>query len=166
MGQYRAARNSRTETRGFTIIELVVVITIFALLLAIVVNSTVGYQPKGRDAERSSDVEVVSRNLERYYRNQPGANGASYPSSTTGPDAFANIVEDAEAMKAPGYTGVNSYIISNTAANVTPLLNQYVYQALNADGTLCTAVPCVRYKIYYRLETTGAVIVKDSLRQQ
>jgi len=60
--------------RGFTIIELLVVISIIGLLSSMVLVSLDNARIKARDAKRQSDLSNISRALELYYSNHD-----SYP---------------------------------------------------------------------------------------
>jgi prepilin-type N-terminal cleavage/methylation domain-containing protein len=151
--------------RGFTIVELVVTVMVFAVLTGIVTTSTFGYQESARNRERANDIDAIARSLEQYYRTQSGANGASYPNSATTATALAAIVKDNDIVIAPRQT-TNSLVVATSNAAQTPTISQYIYQPLNANGTLCTAVPCARYKLYFRQESSNTIVTKDSLRQQ
>jgi type II secretion system protein G len=52
--------------RGFTIIELIVVIAIIAVLAGIVISSVNIYTAKARDAKRMADLRQISKALELY----------------------------------------------------------------------------------------------------
>jgi prepilin-type N-terminal cleavage/methylation domain-containing protein len=53
--------------RGFTIVELIIVITIMAILMTLGVVNLRGSQAGGRDTERKTDVESIAQHLESYY---------------------------------------------------------------------------------------------------
>ena len=53
--------------KGFTIIELIVVIAVIAVLGTIVMVSVNGYIAKGRDARRKNDLSNIARALVVYY---------------------------------------------------------------------------------------------------
>ena len=165
MGQSLILGSLLRNDRGFTIVELSVVIIALAILAALTVSSTVSYQSQSRDNERAADIDVISRALERSYRTQAVSIGPTYPASTVGAAGLATIVNEDDATKAPDQTS-NSIVIATTNAEQTPTINQYIYQPLNIDGSLCTSAPCVRYTLYYLLEKTNTVIRKDSMRQQ
>ena len=155
----------RQITAGYTVVEVVVIIVVISILIGIVVNSSLGYQVRARDSERVSDADVITRSLERYYRTQAVAIGPTYPASSITPTAFATIVNNNDAVVAPGQT-TNSVVIAANNNAQTPTKDQYMYQPLQVNGSLCTATPCARYKVYYLLEDTNTVVVRDSLRQQ
>ncbi len=68
-----------TKVRGFTLIELMVVIAIIGLLASIITVSLVSSRAKGRDAKRISDIKTIQLALETYYND----NGY-YPTSIYG----------------------------------------------------------------------------------
>ena len=55
------------KRRGFTIVELLVVITIMGALLILNVVNLRGSQISARDAERKVDIESIAANLETFY---------------------------------------------------------------------------------------------------
>lgn len=61
--------------RGFSLLELLVVIGIIGILVAIGTISYSTAQTRSRDARRRSDVENIGKALEQYY----AANSAVYP---------------------------------------------------------------------------------------
>jgi type II secretory pathway pseudopilin PulG len=150
---------------GFTIIELVVTIGVLTILVGIAFGTIMGVQSRAQDAERASDVSVIAQTLERYYKTQASATGATYPANSIGASGIAALIEDNDAYIAPGQTS-NSIVIATSNSAQTPTINQYIYQPLNLDGTLCTSTPCVRYKLFYTLEATNTTVVVNSMRQQ
>ena len=54
--------------RGFTIIELVVVMVIMAILLTLSVISINNSQANARNSQRNTDVEIIARGLEQRYK--------------------------------------------------------------------------------------------------
>lgn len=64
--------------KGFTIIELLIVIAIIAILALLVINNIVGANAKARDTQRVTDVKSIATKLEEYYND----NG-NYPETFT-----------------------------------------------------------------------------------
>lgn len=161
----RGEYGTRSLQRGYTIIEVSVIIIVIAILASIMIDSALGYQVRARDSERTSDIDVIARSLEQYYRTQAAVTGPSYPVSTVGITSLGSIVDNQDAILAPQQTE-NSLVIASTNSAQTPSANQYVYQPLLVNGSLCNTAPCPRYKLYYWREVTETVAIKDSLRQQ
>lgn len=55
------------RTRGFTIVELIITITIMGILLTLAVVGLSTTQVKARDDERATDVQAIQSNLESVY---------------------------------------------------------------------------------------------------
>lgn len=174
--------------RGFTIVELVITITIMGILLSLAVVNLSSTEVNGRDAERKGDVEAIALALESYYNNEDSAasgaydlSGGSYPatiniSNTTAfTTAFPDI--DPKSVRAPGVSESSPVsLVSATNATATtagvlpqPTISTYVYQPIRKNGTLCTQIlvkgDCRRFNIYYRLEADNKVYMVTSKRQ-
>lgn len=64
--------------KGFTLIEILIVIAIMGFLSSIVLVGLSGFRERGRDAKRIADLTEVRNGLELYY-----ASYGSYPNATT-----------------------------------------------------------------------------------
>jgi len=74
-------KKKQKSQQGFTIIELLVVISIIGLLSSIVMYATVSARVKGRDAKRVQDLQVIAQALDMYYQDNgtyPVPSGAEY----------------------------------------------------------------------------------------
>ena len=58
--------SSVKKTRGFTLIELVVVIVVIAIIAGIVLVSFRGIQSRARDDRRLADMSVIVKSLDAY----------------------------------------------------------------------------------------------------
>jgi prepilin-type N-terminal cleavage/methylation domain-containing protein len=164
--QRRTHTSSHVLERGFTVVELLTTIIVLGILVGIAIGSATGYQQTARNREREADISLISQSIERYYRTNAVGVGATYP-STSVDLAFLNktIIEDQQATVAPLQEN-SSVVIANTAGPQNPTISQYIYQPLTVEESLCTAVPCAKYKLYYKLENKAEVSVRNSLRQQ
>jgi prepilin-type N-terminal cleavage/methylation domain-containing protein len=148
----------KKNSKGFTIVELLIVIVVIAILAALVLNSFRGVQERARDTKRRTDVNAQASQLEVYYTDNGG-----YPLFTgqVNTDSWlsANLKgADLNAWRAPNQTA-NSMVNSSS-----PTKDQYGYTPLQDDGTTaCTTAPCAKYKLYWYSEKTAAVTTKDSL---
>ncbi len=68
-----------SKNKGFTLVELLVVISILGVLATIALGSFRSSQARGRDAERKSDLKQIVSSLELYY-----ADHGKYPVSVSG----------------------------------------------------------------------------------
>ena len=66
---------SASNPSGFTLVELLVVVSIIAILAVIGLTIFTGLQKNARDAKRRADVEAISKALETAYNNST----AQYP---------------------------------------------------------------------------------------
>lgn len=73
------------KQKGFTLVELLVVVAIIGVLSALVMANLVGIRQRARDAQRKSDVRQIQSALELYR-----ADLGSYP-NTTGYTACSTI---------------------------------------------------------------------------
>jgi prepilin-type N-terminal cleavage/methylation domain-containing protein len=57
----------KNQNRGFTIVELLVVIVVIAILVALTLPNLFGLQRRARDDTRKNDLKNVQQALETYY---------------------------------------------------------------------------------------------------
>lgn len=159
--------------RGFTVVELVITITVMGILLTLAVINISSTQVDARDSERKSDVESIANHLEIFYKS--GTTGSTvfgrYPSTqllATGETSVKTFLPDIDLsnVTAPGATSVVSSFkaaTNNTQTEVgvvpNPTISQYVYQPIQKDGVLCTleTQECRKYVLYYRSEVDNTV---------
>ncbi len=105
--------------KGFTLIELMVVIAIIGILASIITVSLASSRAKARDAKRISDIRTIQLALEEYYND----NG-TYPTAIYGsPSPIANY-------------------LPNTPLDPKDNSTQYKYNAWNAANTIpCGSAP-------------------------
>ena len=163
--------------RGFTIVELIITITIMGILLTLAVVNVSSTQMNARDDGRKADIEAIASNLEAFYTG--GTDGttsfARYPSlgligtastiTTSLRDANIN------SFLPPGTTDVTQTFLASTNTGSLPAIqttagvlpqptkDQYVYQPIKSDGTLCVSgdTDCRKFNLYYRLESDNTI---------
>ena len=157
---------------GFTLVELLVTISVMVILLTLGSVALTGYQVNARDEERNVDVGVITQQLESYYN----TNG-SYPptvlmnSENAAKSTLPNI--DPKALRDPTTptTATMSLAVATTtnAPGISSLNNGkvYLYQPLTTSNTLCTttAMECRKFNLYYTLETDLSVKTITSKHQ-
>ena len=171
------------KQRGFTLLELVITITIMAILLTLAVANINSNLRSQRDSERVSDIATIANNLETYYKT--GINGGGtlivgrYPSTglLVGGETVLrkNLPRmDIESAIAPGAANVVvSFILATNAVETAtgvlpqPTKSEYIYQPIYLNGTLCTtgAQECRRFNLFYRTESDNTVKKMTSRHQ-
>ena len=164
------------RNQGFTVVELVITITIMGILMTIGVAGFVNTQANSRDAERKADIEAIALHLENFYKygstTSGGAiiEGGQYPyvniedSSITGcaTTLYAQSVLrdiDKKSMLAPGHDALQSTCdlsSNNQAVSINDItIDNYLYQPLTETGEVCQLATdvCRSYNLYYMTET-------------
>lgn len=159
---------------GFTLVELLIAMTIMIILVTLGVVSLRSSQANGRDEKRKADTTVIAQQLETFY--DVGSNsltGGKYP-STANMNTEANIkttLRDLNpvVLRAPRVNQADpiSLIAATSASAQSPTIDQYIYQPLLSNNTLCTTsgAECRKFILYYRLERTSGVQTITSKRQ-
>lgn len=145
--------------KGFTIVELLIVIVVIGILAALVLNTFAGVQKRARDTQRQTDLNSLATQLEVYYNDR-----GSYPtladiqSSTW---LTANLKGlDAGAVSAPGQSS-NSIVNIATPSATSPSLIQYGYVTTpatcqspsdNTGAAVTPTTPCTKFTLYWAKE--------------
>lgn len=97
------------KKNGFTLLEILVVISIIGILVALGTAAYSTAQKKGRDAKRKADIKAIQNGFEQYY-----SKNGSYPTTTV--QANDSTIFPAGLPEDPKGTGENVYTI-NLGAN-------------------------------------------------
>lgn len=160
------------QRRGFTVVEIIITVTVMGILLLLAVVNVNNSQVRARDDERAGDVEVIALAMESFYTIRPNSTAqlGRYPSTeevATQGSIRTNLPDvTLESFIAPGSESVADTFIPATNADETvggvtpqPTTSQYVYQPLDATGDLCTtsSTVCRKFNIFYRLEDDATI---------
>ena len=126
------------KQKGFTLIELIIVIAIIGILAAIAIPTYLGFQNRARNSQSVSAVGVIRLGLAAYKADTPAGD---YPLSGTENELFTALAdyittEDADALKADIAGGSGSWDSYTSADGSTYTL------VVNAAGSgVITATP-------------------------
>lgn len=154
-----------SRAKGFTIIELLVVVALLFVAVALVALTASGVQAQKRNADRQADIDALRSQLETHY-----AATDTYPT-------LANINDSAWRAKNlpklkdgsiddPRWDTDNEHCTTagRPGLAAAPAANCYSYQVTASDGGTCdnNKTPCVHYTLTATLEG-GEKYVKSSL---
>lgn len=161
------------NTRGFTLIELMVVLIIITTLLTVITLSYVSVQKDIRDNKRKADVEILIAALEKYYDKYGeyprSGTGAGYNSSdllinetTTltqlqqGLDTKAKIFDPSDTTN--DSTGLNTYTPFKAPGSYSPRGYRYVGGLYNATTSTSYTVTYAYYRTDSALQCKGSMV--------
>jgi prepilin-type N-terminal cleavage/methylation domain-containing protein len=143
----------KSKEKGFTIVELLIVIVVIGILVALVITTFSGIQRRARDTERQTDIKAMHGQVEAYY-----AQNGNYPTLANLNDddwVGTNLAGlDLGALQDPNGSGND--LQSSAAANI------YAYAATPSGCDNGTGGDCTGYTLTATLEG-GGTYAKTSL---
>ncbi len=138
----------KQSNKGFTIVELLIVIVVIGILALLVVTTFSGIQKKARDTERQTDIKAIHTAIEAYY----GQN-SKYPSLAQLNDSAWRSTNlkglDSDALKDPHGTD------STVAQNASDGTYGYDVTPVGCDNEDVDGTDCTEYKLIANLEGGG-----------
>jgi prepilin-type N-terminal cleavage/methylation domain-containing protein len=137
--------NLLKKEKGFTLIEIVLVLAIAGMLLVIVFLAVSGAQKSRRDSQRKNDLSRLSAQVESFASNNAGTYPANLTVATFNPTYLPSNFKDPSSGAAYGFgalgtTGNTLYTLGGTTAcdGVTALsARQYKLQMQLEQGIAC-----------------------------
>ncbi|HVV25687.1 MAG TPA: prepilin-type N-terminal cleavage/methylation domain-containing protein [Candidatus Saccharimonadales bacterium] len=140
--------------RGFTIVELLIVIVVIGILALLVITTYSGIQAKARNAKRQTDIQAIQTQLEAFF-----SENGYYPSfadldNQTSPTWVKDNLKslDPNALIDPSSSSSSETLVNGTGgADKT-----YQYAPTASDGTSCEDkdTTCAKYTLTAKYEGT------------
>lgn len=150
----------KRNTKGFTIVELLIVIVVIGILAALVITTFAGIQQRARDTERETDVKSIHGHLETFF-----ADNGYYPAladlnSATWRDTNMRGLDD-EALVPPNST--ETTLAASPAGSGTT--EQYGYAATSGGSACATTAgtQCDGYTLEADVEGSTTNYSKSAL---
>jgi prepilin-type N-terminal cleavage/methylation domain-containing protein len=162
-----SANNGR---RGFTIVELLIVIVVIGILVAITIVAYNGMQARATDSANTSKINMIVKSIE-IYKNDSGTYPKIFISGGTG------LTDPTGSWPLSNMIGINqSTILTSGASNGTPTSiievcsypdsnlpsdsSKFGYCADNSSGLSCYTNndTCTAYTLYYRSKSNGQLV--------
>ena len=131
--------------RGFTLIEILVVVAIIGILAGVVLVGLRGTGPQARDSRRAADLRQVQNGLELYYNKY-----SKYPTVATWALLKDELVGTTAAPRTLGISNIPQDPVNDTATSKV-----YSY-ATDTGGTT--------YVLRALLEETGSKLLSGSVK--
>ncbi len=149
---------SLKKQKGFTLVELLIVIIIIGILATLVIVTFSGVQAKARDSKRQTDIGALDSHIEAYY-----AQNGWYPTLAQLQDATWRS-NNMKGLDPAALTAPNGTIVDSNAATTT----KYSYVPTHDDGTACSATGtandtvCTHFTVSALLESSNTTFTKSS----
>jgi prepilin-type N-terminal cleavage/methylation domain-containing protein len=123
------------KQKGFTIVELLIVIVVIGILAAITIVAYNGVQARAKDSRRLNDMQVISGGLKLYYAQNgvyptPSFNGpGGWESSSINPSQFLQVLKTQNIISSVPVDPVN------TSTSIEYRYYRYAAGSYSCDAT-------------------------------
>ena len=148
---------SLKKQKGFTLVELLIVIIIIGILATLVIVTFTGIQAKARDSKRQTDINAIDTTVEAFY-----AQNGYYPTVI---DLNSSTFQSA-SLKGFDPNALVDPKSGLAIKDATPAAGTYVYtyQATGCDDTAASSATnqCTGFTLTAELESGSAFVKKSN----
>lgn len=142
-------KKSNLENKGFTIVELLIVIVVIGILALLVITTYSGIQAKARNSKRQTDIQSVQTQLEAFF-----SQNGYYP-SLADMNSSSWLTSNMKSLDQNALIDPSNPSSSKTLAS-SPTAKQYSYQVTDSSGNSCESddTTCAKYTLTAEYEGT------------
>ena len=135
--------------KGFTIVELLIVIVVIGILALLVITTYSGIQAKARNAKRQTDIQSIQTQLEAFF-----SQNGYYP-SLADVNSSSWLNSNMKSLDQNALVDPSNSTSSKTLAS-SPTDKQYAYQVTDSSGNSCESddTTCAKYTLTAKYEGT------------
>lgn len=148
---------------GFTLVEILVTVTIIAIIATITVVSYFKVQADSRNTARDSKIKIVASALERYYEKNgeyPSCSAMTQPGSQVTTTTLPKLDPNALLTPYSAAGSTNSYTCSDLSTTSSST-DAFAYVG-DGSSTCQTGTACTQYTLEYRAEGSGNIVSLNS----
>jgi len=146
-------KNNTNNKYGFTLVELLVVISIIGLMSSLAVVSLNSARVKARDALRKADMSQMRTALNLYYMDHN-----AYPACGEYNESAADYGATADDTASVGGSWCYIYTLkASLTSGSRPILQEMPVDPKNKDNTKATCTDCETYIYRYATDSTGSI---------
>jgi prepilin-type N-terminal cleavage/methylation domain-containing protein len=135
----------RGRELGFTLVEIMVVVSIIAFLAASIVTAVTSARQKARDARRAADLGQMLKAMELYFDTNRGFPGGTVSGATQVPTDMDQFVATLPVSPEPADSGCTGTVAPSPATDA----NSYYYQPLGTPYTSNGKTVYPDYRYYF-----------------
>jgi len=139
----------KKHNKGFTIVELLIVIVVIGILALLVITTYSGIQAKARNAKRQSDIAALQTQLEAFF-----SQNGYYP-SLNDMNSQSWLATNMKSLDQEALVDPSNPTQSKTLASA-PVAKSYSYQVTDSSGNSCESqdTNCAEYTLTATYEGT------------
>ena len=147
----------KKQSKGFTIVELLIVIVVIGILALLVITTYSGIQAKARNTKRQTDLKSLQTKLEAFYNDNGYYPNLADMQSTTWLKSNMKGIDTTSTVDPSAPSSTTDSIVAATSATDNHA-KSYAYFVTDASDNSCEGagndVNCAKYTIIATYEGT------------